>query len=157
MYKKKKRIVSCSFFIHLFLSDLDGFSYNKYRYQQITMNIHEHATEWWHKWWSKIALKQILRSWKCITKMVQDCYTYNKCQIILSQDCFKIKSTSIEFFYHDDEKHKNTFIECSIMMMFKDCFNKTKSFMLHYFNLQRCNEEGSYISKCLYISICTLS
>lgn len=99
-----------------------GFSYNKYSYQQITMIIHEHATEWWHKWWSKIALKQIQRSWKCITKMVQDCYTYNKCQIILSQDCFKIKSTSIEFFYHDDEKHKNTFIECSIMMMFKDCF-----------------------------------
>lgn len=84
-----------------------GFSYNKYRYQQITMNIHEHATEWWHKWWSKIALKQIQRSWKCITKMVQDCYTYNKCQIILSKDCFKIKSTSIEFFYHDDEKQKH--------------------------------------------------
>lgn len=138
--KKRTHHFLFIFFIHLFLSDLDGFSYNKYRYQQIKMIIHEHGAEWWQKWWSKIALKQC--SWKCITKMLQDCYAYNKCQITLSQDCFKNKSTSIE---------------CLIMMMFKDCFNKTESFMLKYFNLQRCDKVGQvYKQMSIHLHLYTL-
>lgn len=74
--------------------------------------------------------------------MVKDCYAYNKCQIILSQDCFKNKSTSKQ---------------CLIMMMFKDCFNKTESSMLKYFNLQRCNEVGQvYKHKSIHLHLFTL-
>lgn len=59
--------------------------------------------------------------------MVQNCNIYYKCLVIVFQDCFKNLSTAIE---------------CLIMMMFKDCFYKTESSMLKYFNLRDAMKRG---------------